>query len=211
MAGRPPIDRNLIVRSAVATFLAKGATAEMADIRRAARIGSSTLFRTFSSRAELIEELIALCLRERHDRLHAIFADHTGAPEAVVTAAIDCILRWTAEEPRHGYLLNVLTVASQGERVAQSLLADHRDAEIAMVVSWARPLIDQRVSQQFDGTLLHGLVFGPTQTFLGHAAAMGLPANAVLERLPVLARAAMDAVRFMPSWAARGTQFQLAV
>ena len=115
---KSPEKRQTILWAAVREIAQVGLGASTASIAKGAGLAEGTIFRYFSSKDELLNELYIEVKSEVYRRIHADFPHDSGLCERVRHIWIEH-LRWAIEKPQErkvSVLLNLSTVISSATR-----------------------------------------------------------------------------------------------
>lgn len=192
---RPKADtRDLILRVAGDVLLERGSAATAQDIWQRAGIASSSFYRCFGTEDGMWVELRDSILAARQGRVMAPFTATDRTAAGVVTAAVEACLRWGSRETRSARLLMLLPACGIGSDAAMTGVAEHLRREIAILETWAAPLIADGSFRDLPAATLHALIFGQAdlavRSWLAGGSRDDLPALA-----PVLGQAAWAAIK----------------
>lgn len=192
---RPKADtRALVLRTAADLLLEQGPAVTAKEIWQRAGAPSTSFYRYFGTEDGMWVELRDGILAARQGRVMALFTATDRTAAGVVTAAVEACLRWGSRETRSARLLMLLPACGIVSDAAMTGLAEHLRREIAILETWAAPLIAEGSIRDLPAATLHALIFGQADLAVRSWLATG-SRDDLLSLAPVLGQAAWAAIK----------------
>ena len=123
--------REAILNAAMLVVAEDGADASVRDIAQRAGVPRSVVYRVFTDRADLDEQLRVRILRDLSERLDPALDPHGTITEAIAFA-VDSYIRWIVDYPR---LHRFLSIGSRARREVGARTVTEAKADIATRVT----------------------------------------------------------------------------